>query len=80
MKVVKLMLYYRPKAFFIYIILSVKPPFGKRQQTVIMEQDLKQYDSDLKDANGKNLAKRRKNVSKPNKCNQCDYAALDKIH
>ena len=45
-----------------------------------MEKDLKQYDSDLKDANGKILTKRIKTVSKSYKCNQCEYAALDKIH
>ena len=45
-----------------------------------MEQYLKQYDSDLKDANGKILTKRIKTVSKSYKCNQCEYAALDKIH
>ena len=45
-----------------------------------MEQDLKQYDLELKNANGKILTKRIKNVSKSNKCNQCDYKAFDKIH
>ena len=54
---------------FLYIILSYKPPFGKRQ-TVIMKQYLKQHDSDLKDANGKIHS-----GEKTNKCNQCNYAS-----
>ena len=45
-----------------------------------MEQDLKIYDSDLKDPNGKIPTERIKIFSKSNKCNQCDYAASDKIH
>ena len=52
---------------FLYIILSYKPPFGKRQ-TVIMKQYLKQHESNLKDANGKIHS-----GEKTNKCNQCDY-------
>ena len=65
---------------FIIFYTQFKTQVGKGQHTVIMEQDLKQHDSDLKDANGRILTKRIKNVSKSNKCNQCDYAALNKIH
>ena len=74
------MLYYRPKAFFIYIILSFKPPFGKRHHTAIMEQDLQEYDSYLKDTNGKIMTKRINKFRKSNKCKQCDFPALDKIN
>ena len=69
------MLYYR-----LYIILSFKPPFGKRHHTAIMEQDLQEYDSSLKDTNGKIMTKRINKFRKSNKCKQCDFPALDKIN
>ena len=42
---------------------------------MIMEHDLENYDSDLKDANAKIQNKRTENATKSNKCNQCGYAS-----
>ena len=63
-----------------YILLSLKPPFGKEQHRVIMEQNLKSYDSVLKGANGKILKKGTEQIIKSNKCYNCDYASSDKTN
>ena len=40
-----------------------------------MEQNIENYDFDLKDANVKILKKTTDNVTKSNKCNQCEFAS-----
>ena len=49
---------------------------GKTQHTVAMEENLENYDFGLKDVNGKIQQEKTGSVIKSNKCNQCDYDAL----
>ena len=45
------------------------------QHKLAMEEESRKFDIGLKDANVKNLKKRTDNVTKSNKCNQCDFAS-----
>ena len=53
-------------------------PFGDNTAKIgIMEEEMGNYDIDLKSANVKNLKKRTDNVTKSMKCNKCDFASSE---
>ena len=56
-------------------------PFGDNTAKIgIMEEEMGNYDIDLKSANVKNLKKRTDNVTKSMKCNECDFASSQAGH
>ena len=57
------------------ILLSLEQPLGITQHRVAMEQNLKNLNLGLQDANVKIMKKNIDNVIKSHKCNQCDYAS-----
>ena len=56
--------------------LSFKQPFGHiTTLAMVLEEQMDYFDYGVKDASTKNLKKTTENVTKSNKCNQCDFAS-----